>query len=103
METPRLRASSHTNTMPIRPRPSTISPLLNQAEAIFTTTLMVANKKAPSTVQSACTVFFGSGVVLHRAAVPLVELLHAVFHRALVGAALVVAAQHERAAAGVHA
>src|SRR5688572_24731500 len=42
-------------------------------------------------------------VAAHGAAVPLVEVLHAVFHRALVGADLVVAALHQRLAAGVHA
>ncbi|MDT4824852.1 hypothetical protein FQZ97_581170 [compost metagenome] len=53
-EVPRLRASSQRNTMPMRPRPRTISPLLNHSEATFTTTLMVANRKAPSTIHSAC-------------------------------------------------
>src|SRR4249920_2326852 len=44
-----------------------------------------------------------SELVPHRAAVPLVKLLHAVFHRALVRADLVVATLQQRAAAGVHA
>src|SRR5690606_31349795 len=44
-----------------------------------------------------------SPLEVHRAAVPLVEVLHAVFHRALVGADLVVAPHHQRLAAGVHA
>src|SRR6185436_20602449 len=39
----------------------------------------------------------------HRLLVPLVELLHAVFHRALVRAGVVVAALDERPPAGVHA
>ena len=39
----------------------------------------------------------------HGLAVPLVELLHAVFHRALVRAGVVVAALEQGAPAGVHA
>src|SRR3954462_7237625 len=39
----------------------------------------------------------------HRVAVPLVEVLHAVFHRALVRADFVLAALHQRQPAGVHA
>src|SRR4051812_9486383 len=42
-------------------------------------------------------------VSAHRLLVPLVELLHAVFHRALVRTEVVVAALEEGAAAGVHA
>src|ERR1700761_3650888 len=97
---------THRKTMPITPRQSTSSALENQTDAYLTHTPMVANSSAPRTIHAACMsrrrLASTRASNAHLFAVPLVELLHAVFHRALVGAALVLAAGHERAAAGVH-
>jgi hypothetical protein len=99
-------------TMPSRPRQNTSSAALNQAEAIFTHTAMEAKPndashhpeglhQAPGAV--GCIRAAGRVERGHGLAVPLVEVLHAVFHRALVRADLVVAALHQGLAAGVHA
>src|SRR5690349_17471128 len=106
--------------MPMTPRQNTSSALLYQAEASLTHTPIEAKKSAAKTIHSACMFVTGKdlrhrklaldeknknsvGGGVHLRAVPLVELLHAVFHRALVGARLVLAAQQQGAAAGVHA
>src|SRR5262249_16791230 len=103
--------------MPISPRQNTSSAALNQAEAILMQTAIVAKNSDAASIHSACirrapwtrSAAGGGGASTqrrlgaHEVPVPLVEVLHAVFHGALVGTDLVVAALEQCLAAGVHA
>src|SRR5262245_60260273 len=102
------RAQMAITTMPITPRQNTSSEAVKLAEANLTPTAIVAKNSDAASIQRACIRPYASlsgtrGVQAHGLAVPLVEVLHAVFHRALVGADLVVAALQQCLAARVHA
>src|SRR5262249_55912480 len=107
-EVPCERAQTAITTMPIRPRQNTSSEAWKDAEANFTHTAIVAKNSDAASIQRACIRPYRRrsgtrGVQAHGLAVPLVEVLHAVFHGALVGADLVVAPLQQRLAARVHA